>query len=278
MELRSPTTITPRWEVRLEILSSMGNGYTFPLQTMIFCCAIRAVRRYLCLGGYRAGSTWSVFGDDIIVPTFMYGRVIRLLELIGCTPNVNKSFAEGPFRESCGKDYFLGIDIRPVYISVAEKPHRLCACDLFSLHNFFVRNHMYAESAFILDCLDPTIQLWGPDGYGDGHLVGDYVRSAGKHREHGYAGYTFETFAWKPVRSKDLYPGDAVLPSYSIYANPPKRGLADLGVRDFANVRWETIGWWGGPRSNSVKWVKGDMWVDTPGRGKCHRMKIYILG
>jgi hypothetical protein len=254
----------------LQKFSSMGNGFTFPLETLIFYSLAKACNELSGnVGPVRA------YGDDIIVPTGDVQLLSEVLNAVGFVLNDTKSFSTGPFRESCGKDYFLGIDIRPVYLHVKEKPHRLAACDLFSLHNFFVQHNMHDERVFILSLLAPEIRIFGPAGYGDGHLVGDW---APRHhnRDHGYTGFTFETFAWKPLRSDDLYPGDGVLPSYSIYENPPIRGLADLPV-DLSNVRWETIGHWGGPRPASHKWVRGRIWVDTPGRGTSHRIKIYVL-
>jgi hypothetical protein len=254
----------------LQKFSSMGNGFTFPLETLIFYALSKACNELSGnVGPVRA------YGDDIIVPTGDVQLLSEVLNAVGFVLNGDKSFSTGPFRESCGKDYFLGIDIRPVYLHVKEKPHRLAACDLFSLHNFFVEHDMHDERIFILSLLAPEIRIFGPAGYGDGHLVGDWLPRR-HNREHGYTGFTFETFAWKPLRSDDLYPGDRVLPSYSIYENPPNRGLADLDV-DLSNVRWETIGHWGGPRAASHKWVKGRIWVDTPGRGTSHRIKIYVL-
>jgi hypothetical protein len=115
-ELRSPCIETPQGLVKLDIVSSMGNGFTFPLQTMIFSCAVRACIRYLGSGSLRAGENWSVFGDDIIVRVEILPAVLSLLDFLGFTVNSTKSFFEGPFRESCGRDFFRGIDVRGVYI------------------------------------------------------------------------------------------------------------------------------------------------------------------
>jgi hypothetical protein len=46
--------------------------------------------------------------------------VIRLLDLLGFEVNSNKSFVEGVFRESCGRDYFRGRDVRGVYVKRLE--------------------------------------------------------------------------------------------------------------------------------------------------------------
>lgn len=120
MFLRSPVTRMPDGSrVELQMVSTMGNGFTFPLQTAIFSCVVAAVYSYLGLPRQRvdtAEPNWSVFGDDIIVVRKAYGWVCRVLELLGFAVNADKSFFEGPFRESCGSDYFNGHYVRPVYI------------------------------------------------------------------------------------------------------------------------------------------------------------------
>lgn len=106
-------------KVELSMLSTMGNGYTFPLQTCLFTCVVLAVYRCLGIPTFKrvggADDNWAVFGDDIIVRREAYDLVVRMLQLLGFTVNIEKSFNEGPFRESCGTDWYAGIDIRGVY-------------------------------------------------------------------------------------------------------------------------------------------------------------------
>jgi hypothetical protein len=120
LELRSPSTETGFGRRDLSILSSMGNGFTFPLQTMIFSCVVAAAARtsgvFLTHPFGDSRGDWGVFGDDIIAPTSLWVRVNRLLELLGFTVNAAKSFAEGPFRESCGADFYEGRPVRAVYL------------------------------------------------------------------------------------------------------------------------------------------------------------------
>lgn len=95
----------------LHMISSMGNGFTFALQTVIFACAVRAV--YSSLGIFRQVA---VFGDDIICESRAYQRLVRFLTILGFKVNGQKSFNTGPFRESCGHDVFKGIMVRGVYV------------------------------------------------------------------------------------------------------------------------------------------------------------------
>jgi hypothetical protein len=111
--LRTPSTVTPNGSMPLYMVSTMGNGFTFPLQTMLFGCVVSACRRWRTSW---SGSRINVFGDDIICEKDIAGDVIHLLSLLGFEVNTSKSYVEGPFRESCGCDYFLGHNVRGVYV------------------------------------------------------------------------------------------------------------------------------------------------------------------
>jgi len=109
----------------LDIVSSMGNGFTFPLQTILFCAMVEASFRCADMPFIRdfEQKSWGVFGDDIIVPKGKVMRnLLRLLALAGFTVNEDKSFFEGSFRESCGADYYNGHDVRGVYLQSLETP------------------------------------------------------------------------------------------------------------------------------------------------------------
>lgn len=132
--LRSPVAKIRGREHVLEMVSTMGNGFTFPLQTAIFSCMVEAASRWrghkLRYPSTYFDSTWArryddpgtfaVFGDDIVCPVEITGYVMKLLSMAGFTVNRSKSFVEGPFKESCGADFFHGINVRGVYIKRLE--------------------------------------------------------------------------------------------------------------------------------------------------------------
>lgn len=100
-----------------ELFSSMGNGYTFELETLVFWAISCAVCEDLGLP-----SRVSTYGDDIVLPSAAYPRLVEVFKYCGFGINVDKSFAntEGPFfRESCGKHYLNGRDVTPFYVDTA---------------------------------------------------------------------------------------------------------------------------------------------------------------
>jgi len=247
---------------RMEKFSSMGNGFTFPLETLIFyalaCSCVKEVDEQIV----------SVYGDDIIVPTYAYDDLVELLRVTGFVPNTAKSFSCGPFRESCGHDYHRGINIRPCYV---KGP--LAGYDLFRLHNFLWRQGDHDLASFLADFIGPQIRIYGPDGYGDGHLLGDHqLRPHG--RNYGWSGYTFETFTFRSVKELAVLPGDRVFPFYSTYvsgsdrsSDEPVASLKKWAVAEAARSR----------QSLQHRYIKGHLETTLPGVKSYNRIKIYVL-
>ncbi len=136
--LRSPISRLPDGSaLTLNMVSTMGNGFTFPLQTLLFSAVVSAVYAEKGIPLNRVSSekpNWSVFGDDIIVRREAYDRVVHVLELLGFRVNAEKSFNKGPFRESCGCDFFKGHMVRGVYLK-----HLSTAQDTYVAFNKLVR-------------------------------------------------------------------------------------------------------------------------------------------
>jgi hypothetical protein len=118
--LRSHSTLINEKEVPLWMMSTMGNGFTFPLQTIIFSAVLKACRR-VCTSSVTSRPV-ACFGDDLICEKTIFSRVVRTLGMLGFRVNPSKTFSEGPFRESCGADWFLGQPVRPVFIKKLDVP------------------------------------------------------------------------------------------------------------------------------------------------------------
>lgn len=128
---RSECAILPdNTKLQLRMMSMMGNGFTFPLQTLIFACAVRAVYQLMPLPRSTGGSPdqFGVFGDDIVVRRETFTFLCRMLTKLGFEVNDKKSFNDGPFRESCGGDYFRGCNVRGVYITSLETSQDIVSC------------------------------------------------------------------------------------------------------------------------------------------------------
>nr|UUW21339.1 MAG: RNA replicase beta chain [Sanya fiers-like virus 28] len=105
----SRTKERDQW-VDLQKWSAMGNGYTFELETLIFWGLASAVADSL-----NCPSTVWVYGDDIVCDARAYPLLKEVFTAVGFTVNSEKTFSDGKFYESCGKHYFAGVDVTPLY-------------------------------------------------------------------------------------------------------------------------------------------------------------------
>jgi hypothetical protein len=211
----------PNGPVELHKFSSMGNAYTFELESLIFHALALSVSELLGLG-----SEVRTFGDDVIIRSEAYTLFEEVLSYCGFIVNNEKSFATGPFRESCGADWLRGHSVRPFYAKKAMSDQ-----SLYAFHNFAVRNCEPELAELILSWTNPDLRLWGPDGYGDGHLVGSYyLRRNRQARRAGWEGGTFDTYVSRVNRINKRYAGDWVFPSYSVYTRSGERDPTDPDV------------------------------------------------
>lgn len=170
--------------LRLEKFSSMGNGFTFELETLIFWALARSV----C----ERHENVSVYGDDVILPSSRLGSFRDLALFCGFNLNLSKSFAEGYFRESCGAHAMFGLDAEPLYL----RSRIGGTLDIFKVANQLRRLGSRLHSNYACDIR--FAKVWGyltgatvarkfrirfrkyyiPDGYGDFGLVVDFDTAA----------------------------------------------------------------------------------------------------
>jgi hypothetical protein len=137
-DLRSPKAEMPDGTVRLlEKFSSMGNGFTFELETLIFWAVVSSVVEMLNPGG-----TVLIYGDDIICPAAQAEKVIECLAFLGFQTNDEKSFWKGNFFESCGKHFFQGKEVTPIY----QKETIESEVELLRLGNRLIRYAFHRSS------------------------------------------------------------------------------------------------------------------------------------
>lgn len=166
--LRSPETLVKGSWRRLSKFSSMGNGFTFELETLLFYAI-----------AVEAAGWAKAYGDDLIVPTTKGAAVLESLRFFGFEPNVEKSYLSGPFRESCGGDFWSGRDTRPVYLKkIPDGP-----LEWIDLHNSIISmeaksrvNHtLLADSLeiekakeLVIEQIPNAFRLYVPQGHSGG--------------------------------------------------------------------------------------------------------------
>lgn len=255
--LRAKYTMWPDgvWR-KNEKFSSMGNGFTFELESLIFYALCATVTNNV-----------SVYGDDIIVPTSSAEEVISLLSDCGFEVNTSKSYWTGYFRESCGEDSACGVNVTPVYLRVIPR-HR---DEVVKLHNavrkWLRRGTPFWEGAEMLRSwrtshthhLGPATNC-GKD-LGDGHYHVNFDEACPTRAGFGIDGWWYKTTI--PVFRKNSLYGDRVSGRFSgrygaaalcaalgpkavfdIYSNTvDRRQVKYIQTRGLSNFVWEDIVW-----------------------------------
>lgn len=180
--IRSPAYVNPFEEQddespelrpeRYQMFSSMGNGFTFPLETIIFAAICLTAHDY-------CGTTpdYRCYGDDIIIRQNEALVVLELLRDFGFKANTDKTFVYGPFRESCGADWYNGEPVRPIVfdtkLDLLEERVRI--------HNALVR----LPNAAAAELLSGACADWFPP------FMSDFVRPFADHTDEAIDGRYF---------------------------------------------------------------------------------------
>lgn len=149
--------------IRLAKFASMGSALCFPMEAFVFLtlCFVgiqKSLGRQLSLKDIKSfiGKV-RVFGDDIIIPTDTVPSVVSVLEANGFKVNGHKSFWNGKFRESCGKEYFDGHDVSTVKVRRVFPRRRTDVEEIVSL--VALRNNMYQHGLWrVTRMLDERIK------------------------------------------------------------------------------------------------------------------------
>lgn len=232
--------------------SSMGNGYTFELETILFRGIAEGVGKLYSI----LPNQIHVYGDDIIVPTIMAEPLIEALISYGFKTNSRKTFVKGPFRESCGGDYFLGQDVRPIYLKVEELETRQ---SIYRLLNSIRRialnfgglgfcNSQYRPGwEYFLQWVSRRERSYGPDYTGDMTIHTEH--SMYKHRwsQKYYSGWTLGYSAravginppdsFRSMISAMLYGASSKVTSRNVYRFVKKPIL--LTVKIHNSLEWK---------------------------------------
>lgn len=159
---------------RLSSACTMGLGYTFPLETLVFYVLTRGVAEWY---GQNAARSVSVYGDDIIVPTEVlvgngFPSLTSVFRSLHLQINPDKSFwGWCSFRESCGGDYYRGHDVRPA------SPEAVSS----TLHDFSYAAFLYKIANSLLrrwpqECIENTLGWISSEVFrtlGEVHVIPD---------------------------------------------------------------------------------------------------------
>jgi len=258
--------------------SSMGNGFTFQLESLIFYAAADSCREYLQLPSHspvskevvngithvcrtsdrHADQVVSVYGDDIIIPSKCLALFSALIEFYGFTINMKKTHFSSPFRESCGAHFYAGIDVKPIYFknrlsdvlsvyrmanAIRRLAHRragMLGCDLAFRKVF----------GLLMNSVPKSLRLRIPETLGDGGFIANLDEASPQRARHCIEGY----FVSHLVGVAKSYKSDQIGVLLSrLWVQSMKEEGNDIPLRDRVKLRfisrtliqqWPNLGPW----------------------------------
>jgi len=114
---RSVATLLPDGNLMpLHKFAPMGSALCFPIEAVVFwalaTACVSTMKGFPTVGD--AATCVYVYGDDLIVPSGAYDVINEYFPRWGLNLNQGKCCIGDGFRESCGVDAFLGVDITPL--------------------------------------------------------------------------------------------------------------------------------------------------------------------
>lgn len=173
-----------------EKFSSMGNGFTFELETLIFYAIAMECCRYLHIDSKEV----SVYGDDVILPSSAYDLFVKTSKFYGFSVNTTKSFSSGCFRESCGAHWFEGKNCKPYFLKEVIRSE----FEIYLAANSVRRVSYNREIGYCDATLYRPWQylrnklrkpLFISEGYGDGGFIVNFDEATPSRAKHGIEGY-----------------------------------------------------------------------------------------
>jgi hypothetical protein len=251
--LRSRFGLLGKNYLRYEKFSSMGNGFTFELESLIFYAIAIACCNKLQLPHLKV----NVFGDDVILPVNAFPLFREVCEFYGFKVNTQKSYSSGYFRESCGSHYFSGISCKPFFLKEEIKSD----LDVYKTANgvrrtafMFSGNLEYCDRRFLRPWRLLFKKIRKPylisEGYGDGGFIVNFDEATPARAKNGYEGYYSSFVAAIPIGY--ISDDHAVLLARLRASNPEisfgnkvnLRGRVRLSRKRLLIPRWKNLGPW----------------------------------
>jgi len=206
------TYLDGEWH-ELEKFSSMGNGYTFEIESLLFYAVCMSI---IPRCHFDDGDV-AVYGDDIIIPSKYSDAVIETLNFLGFNVNVSKSFLAGNFYESCGSDWHKGRNVRPFYLkgSKDKVPYPVQIANKLRLYAYAQGDYHYSDPRFrrtwkwLFELCPP---MWRkarvPQHFGDSGIISSKMEARPRKLRDGHEGYVVRYIKFTPVyrRQHDIFP------------------------------------------------------------------------
>jgi hypothetical protein len=185
-------------QVKWAKFSSMGNGFTFQLESLLFYAIAKSCMEYVqSLTTNAVEGTVSVYGDDVIIPCSCLEIFSVMCDFYGFTINVKKSHFSSLFRESCGSHFMAGVDVKPLYL----KSHLSGVLSVYRLANSIRRFAHRGLASFgcekrfsglfdrLVSLVPKPLRVRIPETLGDGGFISNWDEASPVRARHCIEGY-----------------------------------------------------------------------------------------
>jgi hypothetical protein len=254
-------------EITLNKFAPMGSAVCFPVESLIFwALSVSAIRQERKCSWREARASVFVYGDDIIVREQDYTTLLSTLPRVGLKFNMQKCCTARFFRESCGCDAYVGVNVTPTRMKTVwshrRQPSILSSYVAFS--NAMQGRGYYGVADYVRKLVE---SVYGKIPYTDKFTTspnGGYVSSAGLPAfvcDSGPASarnlglktrfskeHRLEVFGWISVKKDEVTPLDG-------YVEMLRRRPLGNGISDYTRPIAERAhgGIYAQPRRNRLK-------------------------
>lgn len=186
-----------------EKFSSMGNGFTFELESLIFYCIAYCV----CKENNIPTKNVSVYGDDVILPIQAFDAFQKTAEFYGFKVNIQKSFSAGYFRESCGAHWWNGVSCKPLYLrELVSTPQTLIRTAnavrrlSHSAIGFAHCDITFYPSYQFLRKIGKNLPFYTSEGYGDDGFIVNFDEACPSRVKNSCEGFLTQVLGSTPVK------------------------------------------------------------------------------
>jgi hypothetical protein len=212
--------------IEYEKFSSMGNGFTFELESLIFW----SIAKSIVPSDHTLYNSIIVFGDDVIIPSEYVEEYRDVCRDLGFTLNESKTFSSTYYRESCGKHFWHGVDITPIYlrhflkdVEVLKFHNRVTELLLRSIGSGFRDKRFRSVQSLLRD--SSLIKCPVPLGYGDIGLITSFDEATPTFCREYQRGFVSKAYVPRP---RGVEEDDAALLLSKVYSLMKQESKVDI--------------------------------------------------
>lgn len=157
LALRTPVSKLPDGErVSLKKYAAMGSALCFPIEAIVFASLLHGIS---VLFDENMSPSY-VYGDDIVCKDFLLPYIQFVFTELGLELNSRKTCSTGFFRESCGAEFFKGVDVSTIKLRNMDLLSPEGTVSLVATSNLLFDRGYYKAAEYIQTSVERNLPSW----------------------------------------------------------------------------------------------------------------------